>query len=266
MRKTLLLMGMILSFSSMVVDAANNMPTDYLKADSIPPRKARVYIQPDTFPTDAGLLKVTLVGHGSLMFEYGGKIIHVDPYGKIANYAKLPKADLILLTHEHADHLDKETIAAVKKENTRFIMNKGCNNVLGYGDVLNNKDRTSFENITIEAVPAYNKEHRNSEGLHYHPKGKGNGYILTFSNVRVYVAGDTENISDMKKLKGSIDIAFLPKNMPYTMTDDMFVDAAGKVLPRHLYPYHYSTFDEEVMSKALEGKGIKLMVRPMSNK
>lgn len=266
MRKTLLLMGIILSFSSMLTNAENKLSKDGFGTDSIPPRKVRVYIQPDTFPTNEGLLKVTLVGHGSLMFEYGDKVIHVDPYSKIANYAKLPKADLIILTHEHADHLDKDAINTVKKENTHFIVSKVCNEILDYGEIIGNKDHTSFNGIEIDAVPAYNKEHRNSEGQHYHPKGRGNGYIFTFSNLKVYVAGDTENISEMKKLNGTIDVAFLPKNIPYTMTDDMFIDAALKFHPKYLYPYHYSTFDEEAMTKALEGTDIKLMVRPMSNK
>lgn len=266
MRKTLLLMGFIFSFSYMLADTGHNLSIDSFGADSIPPKKMRVYIQPDTFPTNNGLLKVTLVGHGSLMFEYGDKVIHVDPYSKVTNYSKLPKADLIILTHEHSDHLDRDAIALLKKEDTRFIVSKVCNEMLGYGDIINNKEQTSFEGIEILAVPAYNKEHRNSEGKHYHPKGRGNGYIFTFDNLKVYVAGDTENISDMKKLKGTIDIAFLPKNIPYTMTEDMFVDAANKVMPKYLYPYHYSSFDEEEMTKALEGTGIKLMVRPMSNK
>ncbi len=269
MRKALLLIGVILSLSYVMASKATNedmVQLNYSESDSIPPKRTRVYIQPDTFPTNDGLLKVTLVGHGSLMFEYGDKVIHVDPYSKVANYSKLPKADLIILTHEHSDHLDKDAIAMLKKDDTQFIVSKVCNEILGYGDIVTNKGRTSFANISIDAVPAYNREHRNSEGLHYHPKGRGNGYIFTFGNLKVYVAGDTENISEMKKLNGTIDIAFLPKNIPYTMTDDMFIDAARKVQPKYLYPYHYSTFDEEAMTKALEGTDIKLMVRPMSNK
>lgn len=266
MRKVLLLVCAVFMSSYMVAAAGNRFLVSETKADSIPPRKMRVHIKPDTFPTNEGLLKITLVGHGSLMFEYGDKVIHVDPYTKVANYAKLPKADLVILTHEHADHLDKDAIEIVKKGDTRFMMNEECYEILGHGDVLKNKDKTSFGDIAIEAVPAYNKEHRNSEGLHYHRKGKGNGYVFTFGNLNVYVAGDTENISEMKKLKGTIDIAFLPKNIPYTMTDAMFIDAAEKVLPKYLYPYHFSSFDEEAMTKALEGKGIKLMIRPMANK
>lgn len=269
MRKALLFIGFVLLCSCFVLEAKISMDIEALvgnQVDSIQPRKMRIYIQPDTFPTNNGILKITLVGHGSLMFEYKDKVIHVDPYGKIANYTRLPKADLIILTHEHSDHLDKETIDLVKKEDTRFIMNKSCNDVLGYGEVIKNKGTTSFDNIEITAVPAYNKEHRNSEGIHYHPKGRGNGYIFTFDNLKVYVAGDTENIPEMKKLNGLIDIAFFPKNIPYTMTDNMFVDAARKVLPKYLYPYHFSSFEKEEMEKNLEGTGIQLMVRPMSNK
>lgn len=235
-------------------------------SDSIGVKRTRVYIPADSFPTNNGLLKVTLVGHGSLMFEHDGKVIHVDPYNKIANYARLPKADLIILTHEHSDHLDKDAIAQVKKDDSRFIMTQKCNEILGYGEVIKNKEKTTFGNIAIEAVPAYNRVHRNSEEKFYHPKGVGNGYIFTFDNLKVYVAGDTENINEMKKLAGTIDIAFMPKNIPYTMTDDMFVDAAKKVMPKCLYPYHFSNFDKEAFEKQLEGTNIKLEVRPMSNK
>lgn len=270
MKKLLLFMvSLVLSFVIVESGISKNgfgMNKADNTSDSIPARRARVYIPADSFPTNSGLLKVTVVGHGSLMFEYGGKVIHVDPYSKIANYARLPKADLIILTHDHSDHLDKEAIDVVKKSDTQFIVTQACNGVLGYGDIIKNKEKTTFGNVEIEAVAAYNKVHRNSEEKFYHPKGVGNGYIFTFDNLKVYVAGDTENINEMKKLQGTIDIAFMPKNIPYTMTDDMFLDAAKKVMPKYLYPYHYTTFNKEQFEKELEGTDIKLEVRSMSNK
>ena len=219
----------------------------------------------DIYGSGQNTLYVTLVGHGSLMFEYHGQIIHVDPYSAIADYSRLPKADLILLTHEHADHLDKVAIEQVREKNTRFIVSKTCNEILGYGDIISNGNKTEWNDIKIEAVPAYNIVHKKPNGEYYHPKNIGNGYILTFGDLKVYVAGDTENIPEMDNLKGSVDIAFLPKNIPYTMTDDMFVDAAKKISPKILYPYHFSEFDKDKIGTALDGLKIKLEIRPMSN-
>lgn len=229
-------------------------------------------IPADTYGEGENKLYVTLVGHGSLMFEYKGKIIHVDPYSNVADYSKLPKADLILLTHEHGDHLDQSAINELKTTGTQFIMSRSCNDILKYGEVINNGEYTHFEDIYITAIPAYNIVHKKPDGEAYHPKGRGNGYLLRFGDLSVYVAGDTENIPEMDSLKGTIkergqiDIAFMPKNLPYTMTDEMFIDAAKKVMPEHLYPYHMSEFDNDIISKALEGTNIKLEVRPMSNK
>lgn len=223
------------------------------------------YIKADIYETDHGQLKVTLVGHGSVMFEYNGKIIQVDPYSKVADYTRLPKADLIILTHEHGDHLDTIAINTVKKKDTDYIVSKVCNEILGYGDIMNNGDKTSWNNISIEAVPAYNIVNKTPNGEFYHPKGRGNGYIFTFGDKKVYVAADTENIPEMESLKNSIDIAFLPKNLPYTMDDDMFVDAAKKVMPKILYPYHMSEFDQDKIGKALKDTGIQLALRPMKN-
>lgn len=223
------------------------------------------YIKADSFETSKGPLKVTLVGHGSVMFEFVGKVIQVDPYSQVADYSRLPKADLIILTHEHGDHLDTAAINAVKKADTHYIVSKVCNGILGYGNVVNNGDKTEWSGIMIDVVPAYNAVNKKPDGEAYHPKGRGNGYIFTFGDKKVYVAGDTENIPEMDKLKGTIDIAFMPKNLPYTMTDDMFVDAAKKVMPKVLYPYHMSEFDQEKIGKALDGTDIKIEVRPMKN-
>lgn len=232
---------------------------------SVSPIQSKKMIPSDVYSTGTDSVYVTLVGHGSLMFEYKGKIMYIDPYSAVADYTKLPKADLILLTHEHGDHLDVNAIDAIKKEDTHFIVSKICNEQLGYGDVMSNGDKTEWENVKIEAVPAYNIVNKKPNGEHYHPKGRGNGYILTFDSLRIYVGADTENIPEMDKLKNTIDIAFLPKNLPYTMTDEMFIDAAKKVSPKYLYPYHFSEFNEAKISKALEGTNIKLVIRPMKN-
>lgn len=236
--------------------------TDTSNTESVQSGKVIPY---DVYPTNNDSLRVTVVGHGSLMFEYKGKIIHVDPYSEVTDYSKLPKADLILITHEHHDHLDTVAINAVKKADTHFIMSKICSETLKYGDVINNGDSTSFNGVSIKAVPAYNLVHQDCEAILFHPKGRGNGYLLLFDGLKVYVGGDTENIPEMKTLKGTIDIAFLPKNLPYTMDDDMFINAAEMIKPKNLYPYHMTEFDEAKISHAINDKNIKILVRPMSN-
>lgn len=249
--------------------ACNNNKAQNITETSVENKivKDSVELVCDVYGTDNGVLKVYLIGHASLLFEYNGSNIYVDPYSAVGNYSKLPKADLILLTHEHFDHLDKAAIAEInEKDKTSFIMNKTCYEELGYGEMINNGASTTFNGVNIEAVPAYNIVHKKDDGTYYHPKRVGNGYILTFGGLKVYVAADTENIPEMDKLKGKIDIAFLPKNLPYTMTDDMFIDAAKKVQPKYLYPYHFSEFDETKINEALKGTDIKLIVRPMSSK
>lgn len=222
-------------------------------------------IKPDIYLDSKGNeLMVALVGHGSVAFYYKNKVIHVDPYSRVADYSKLPKADLIILTHEHGDHLDKNAIDSVKKADTKFIVSEICEEELGYGEVIKNGEKTSFAEVAIEAVPAYNIVNKRSDGIPYHPKGRGNGYIFTFDNLRVYIAGDTENIPEMTNL-GKIDIAFLPKNLPYTMSDEMFVDAVKKVSPKYLYPYHFSEINEAKLKAELRDIDTRILVRPMSN-
>lgn len=226
------------------------------------------YIKADVYETESRFpIKVTLIGHGSIMLDFnGGTIVHVDPYSKIADYTRLPKADIILLTHEHSDHLDTTAINTIKKADTHFIVSKVCKEILGYGYVLNNGDSCVKDNLDFKAVPAYNIVNKKPDGEAYHPIGRGNGYVITSSGKNIYIAGDTENIPEMESLKGTIDIAFLPKNLPYTMTDEMFVDAAKTLQPKYLYPYHFSEFDQEKIEKELAGLNIKLIVCPMSNK
>lgn len=241
---------------------ANNENEDNM-TDSIVPT---TNIPADIYPTANGDLSVSLIGHGSLMFEYDGKIIHVDPYSKVADYSKYPQADLIILTHEHPDHLDTAAINKIRTDETRFIVSKVCNQILGYGEIISNGGRADFDGIAIEAVPAYNMINKKPDGEFYHPKGRGNGYVFTFGDKKVYVAGDTENIPEMEKLRGEIEVAFLPKNLPYTMSDEMFIDAAKKVMPNYLYPYHFTEMDETKLTDGLKDTKIKLLIRPMSSK
>jgi L-ascorbate metabolism protein UlaG (beta-lactamase superfamily) len=212
----------------------------------------------DTFKTSAGDLKITFIGHGTLIFTFGGRIIHVDPIGQLADYTKLPKADIILLTHDHVDHLDLKALASVRTEKTLVVLTQACAKQVEGGIVMNNGDVKSIGDLKIEAVPAYNIVHKRDNGQPFHPKG-----IITFGDKRVYIAGDTENIREMKELKG-IDIAFLPMNLPYTMTPEMVADAAKAFKPKILYPYHYGETDtSKVLSLLKDVKEIDVRIRKM---
>jgi L-ascorbate metabolism protein UlaG (beta-lactamase superfamily) len=227
------------------------------------PATAAGGFETDVLPTAAGDLKVTFIGHASMMFQFGGKAIHVDPVGQFGDYAKLPKADLILATHDHYDHFDLDTIKKISKGGTKVVLTPLCAAKLAGGIVLKNGEETTVNGIRIEAVPAYNLVHMRSPGAPYHPKGAGNGYVLTFGDKRAYIAGDTENIPEMKNLK-SIDYAFLPMNLPYTMTPEMVADAARMVKPAVLYPYHTTDTDTSKLQPLLKGeKGIEIRIRRM---
>ncbi len=196
----------------------------------------------DLIPTASGDLKITFLGHGTLMFTFQDKVIHVDPWQEQADYRKLPKADLILITHEHFDHLDPEAIKILRQDSTVVIGTAACQSRVPGLKVMKNGDRLTVQGLEIEAVPAYNLQHKRPDGNPFHPRGSGNGYVITFADRRVYIAGDTENIPEMKNLK-NIDIAFLPMNLPYTMTPEMVAEAARWIKPSILYPYHYGETD-----------------------
>jgi len=217
----------------------------------------------DVIKTSAGDLKITFVGHGTLMFNFGGKVIHVDPFSALADYNVLPKADLILLSHEHRDHLDLKALKTVRTEKTVVVLTETCAKQVQGGIVMMNGDMKTVEGLKIEAVPAYNIVHKRDTGQPFHPKGVGNGYIITFGDKRVYVAGDTENVPEMKGLK-NIDIAFLPMNLPYTMTPEMVAEGAKAFKPKILYPYHFGETDtSKVVSLLKEAPEIEVRIRNM---
>lgn len=196
----------------------------------------------DVVKTAGGKLEITFIGHGTLMFTFGGKIIHVDPFSRLTDYSKLPQADMILVTHEHRDHLDLKALDYLRADKTKIILTKNCAQQVKGGIIMQNGDMKTVDGLKIEAVPAYNLVHMRSEGVPFHTKGNGNGYVITLGDIRIYVAGDTENIPEMKQLK-DIDVAFLPMNLPYTMTPEMVADAARAFKPKVLYPYHYGKTD-----------------------
>ena len=227
------------------------------------PSMGQYGFEEDTIPTNKGDLKITFLGHGTLMFVHNGKTIHVDPWSRLADYAKLPQADLILVTHEHQDHLDPQAIDALTRENTSIVINQACVDKVRRGTIMKNGGNCTLHGLKIDAVPAYNIVHKRSGGTPFHPKGNGNGYIVTFGDKRVYIAGDTENIPEMKSLK-NIDIAFLPMNLPYTMTPEMVADAAQAFQPKILYPYHYGQTDpQELMNSLKDSPNIEVRIRKL---
>ena len=199
--------------------------------------------QTDEFTTKSGKkVRITCIKHASMQINYNGLEIEVDPVGKgmkpETDYSKFPKADIILVTHEHHDHFDRDA--------------------LGSGKALKNGDEVKFaKDITIEAVPAYNTTPGREQ---FHPKGRDNGYVLTLEDLRIYIAGDTEDIPEMANLK-DIDIAFLPCNQPYTMTIDQAVNAAKIIKPKVLFPYHYNDTPVNKITFQLYKEGIKVLVR-----
>jgi L-ascorbate metabolism protein UlaG (beta-lactamase superfamily) len=219
--------------------------------------------QADLIRTSSGDLKITFIGHASLIFSFNNKTVYVDPFSKLADYAALPKADVVVITHEHRDHLDPAAIEMIRTEKTTVVLTATGAKQLTGGIVMKNNDVQIFEGVTIEAVPAYNIVHKRDTGEPFHPRGAGNGYIMTFGDKRVYVAGDTENIPEMTGLK-NIDIAFLPMNLPYTMTPEMTAAAAKMIQPKILYPYHYGSTDTSLLTALLKDqKGIEVRIRKM---
>lgn len=211
----------------------------------------------------AGELEITFLGHGSLILAAGGTIVHIDPYGKVADYAALPKADVVLITHEHQDHLDPVALGMVSKNTTRVIASAAVAERVKGASPMENGARLTLDGVGVEAVPAYNIKHERSPGVPYHPKGRGNGYVVTMAGLRVYIAGDTENIPEMKQIAG-VDVAFLPMNLPYTMTPEMAADAARLVGPRILYPYHFGETDTSRLVALLKDRpGIDIRIRRM---
>ena len=213
-----------------------------------------------TMETPSGKeLKVACIFHGSLAFEYDGKVIHVDPVTQMGemkiDYSAFGVADAIFITHSHPDHLCPQAIDTLSSEGTLLFANAESVAALGRGTALANGDSGEVaEGVRYMAVPAYNT----SEGREmFHPKGNGNGYIFDFDGFRVYVAGDTEPIEEMSGL-GTVDLAFLPVNQPFTMTVSQCVQAAELIRPKVLVPYHYSDTDLSGLAETLDGIDVKI--------
>ena len=216
----------------------------------------------DEFTTKSGkTVKFHALMHSCIRIEFDGKEIQIDPVLKLGNrtvdYAAMPKADYLFVTHEHGDHYDANAIKQLSTDKTQLVMNKRCAEMYGAGKVMVNGDKLQLADMSVEAVPAYN----NTEGrTQFHPKGRDNGYILTIDGLRIYIAGDTEDIPEMSQIK-DIDIAFLPCNQPFTMTSEQLVRAAKIIKPKVLFPYHYNDTPVHKISMQLAGSGIDVRIR-----
>ena len=235
---------------------------------------------PDIIPAQGGAIRITPIFHGSLQIEYKGKVIHVDPFSA-GDYEGAKKADRVLITHSHPDHFDVKAMENVSKgvspltvaplsmdaqlRRTRFFNHSSASGDTGTLITPLNKRTLGFQ-FVIQRVPMYNLKRGPKPDQKFHPKGRGNGYILTLGGKRIYIAGDTEATPEMKKLK-NIDIAFLPMNLPYTMTPQEAALGARAFKPKVVYPYHYRhPFDKtndnpQQFAKALAGSGIEAKLR-----
>jgi L-ascorbate metabolism protein UlaG (beta-lactamase superfamily) len=219
-------------------------------AQTAPPR------QPQTFPTGAGPVVITPIYHASILFQAGGKNIYIDPV-RPGNFTGLPQADLILITHAHGDHMDPVTIAKLSKPSTEIYAPAAVAKTVTAAHVMENGQSVTWGAWKIEAVPMYNIKRGPAPGKLYHPKGWGNGYVLTYGDKRFYISGDTEDIPEMRALK-NIDVAFICMNLPYTMTPDEAAAAVKAFHPRVAIPYHYRGSDPEIFKKDLAGTGIEV--------
>ena len=217
----------------------------------------------DLLKTPGGkTIRLVALLHASIRLVYDGKEIEIDPVTKLGNrttdYASMPKADYIFVTHEHQDHFDKGAIATLTADKTQLITNRRCAGILGYGKAMANGDALKLaDDITVEAIPAYNT----TEGhLQFHPKGRDNGFVLTIDGLRIYIAGDTEDIPEMADVK-DIDVAFLPCNQPFTMTTGQLLNAARTIKPKILFPYHYGQTDVSQIPAQLKADGIDVRIR-----
>jgi L-ascorbate metabolism protein UlaG (beta-lactamase superfamily) len=235
----------------------------------MPKAPPKTKFEEDSIKTSGGDLKITSVAHASVMFTFGGKIIHVDPVSDIADYSLLPKADLILITHEDPDHLDRKAVKALSTDKTALVICPNCSLYLPAGRIMINGETDTIAGFKVEAVPAYNIFGRGGNGKPYTPRGSANGYVITFGDKRVYVAGVTESIPEMQKFR-PIDVAFLPLNeigrglALRTMNPSMFSDAVAAIQPKILFPYNFGSNDPKVFADLVKNQqGLDLRVRDM---
>lgn len=214
----------------------------------------------DLIPTSAGPLRVTFIGHGTLMFEFGGKVVHVDPWSAVGDYSTLPRGDLVLLTHHHIDHLDSLALTLARKPYAKILGTYDCARLYPGVTVMRNGDVADTLGLRIEAVPAYNLRLPGKGQVH--PKGACNGYIVTAGGVRLYFAGETQNIPELRNVK-DIYVAFVAMDGVFNMDAEEAATAVKVFMPKVVYPVHTGGADPKELARMLEGSGIEVRIRKM---
>jgi L-ascorbate metabolism protein UlaG (beta-lactamase superfamily) len=224
--------------------------------------------QADVMQTSRGELRIMPLYHGSVMLEFGGKVIHVDPWSQ-GDYTGIPPADMIVVTHTHADHLDRTMIDKLHKPSTLIVASPAgadtlnCAPACGSVEIIGNGEKQTVMGIDIEGVAMYNLVQGSAPGKPYHHKGIGSGYVLGFGDTRVYFSGDTECIPEMKALK-NITVAFVAMNPPRTMSTTQAAECVNAFRPKIVYPYHYRGSKVEEFVDGVKGTpGIEVRVRKL---
>ena len=215
--------------------------------------------QSDVFKTSNGDLRITPIHHASVMLEFGGKVIYVDPVGP-QEYFRLPKADLILITDIHQDHFNEPTIRLLRRAGTILVTPAAVAKTLPDAQILRNGEKKTVLGIELDAVPMYNLSRDPKRGTVFHEKGRGNGYVLVAGGKRIYVSGDTECTPEVKNLK-DIDIAFVCMNPPYTMPPSEAAECVRAFKPKIVYPYHFRGSNTRDFTDALKQTGVEVRIR-----
>jgi len=210
------------------------------------------------FKTAAGPVEITPIYHATAMIKAGGDTIYIDP-ARPGNISGLAPAGLILITDIHPDHMDTAYISALSGPNTEIVAPAAVQETVKTAKTLSNGESIQWHNWKITAVPMYNIVHKTPNGAPFHPKGRGNGYVLSYGGKNFYFAGDTEGTPEMRALQG-IDVAFIPMNLPYTMTPEEAADAVKAFKPKVAIPYHYRGQDLQIFANALSGTGIEVRI------
>ena len=217
-------------------------------------------VAPDTIQGSGGQITIQPVMHAAVQIRYGNQVITVDPTAMGGDYNTLPKADIVLVTDIHGDHLDPATIVKASKPNATVVAPSAAAPQIKGATVMANGETKTISGVSIEAVPMYNLQRGPSAGQLFHTKGRGNGYVVNVGGKRLYFAGDTECIPEMKALK-NIDVAFIPMNLPYTMPPSEAAECVKAFKPKIAYPYHYMGSDLKQFEDALKGSGVEVRIR-----
>ena len=223
---------------------------------------AAAQITGDVVATSRGDLVIHPIDHATFVMGWNGKAIYIDPVGGADRFAGLPAPDLILVTDIHGDHMNAETLSAIVTPQTRIVAPAAVAeqlpaSLMGQTTALANGEMRMFDDIGVEGVPMYNLT---EDRLRFHDKGRGNGYVIIVGGTRVYIAGDTEDVPEMRALQ-NIAVAFIPMNLPYTMTEEQAASGVNAFSPEVVYPYHYQGSDVEKFKALVEAGGGDTEVR-----